>query len=310
LWGTTVPVANLFALAKAARLVKETRSDLIHAQTQEASVFGARLASVSRLPYVVSVHTFGAPRRLAVPHGAKVVAVSQALREYLVNEMGVPKEAISVVPNGVDAALYRIHPRPFSRADQIPVVGSIGRLEEVRGFESFIRAARMVVDAGCSVEFLIVGAGSDEIRLRNLVSVLGLGESMTFVTESSDYETRLLSLDVVVVCPVREGFGMVVLEAMACGRPVIASAVGGIYDIVKDGETGLLVQSRDARGTAEKIIALLRNPVEAERLGRNARAVVEEKFTVDEVVRQTEDVYSRAVEDGAAHRQSLTGGPG
>ena len=121
-------------------------------------------------------------------------------------------------------------------------------------------------------------------------------EQFTFVTESADYGRRIESMNVVVVCPLKEGFGMVALEAMACGKPVIASAVGGIYSLVKDGETGLLVPPKDPDGIAERIISLLRNAEEAERLGRGARAAVEENFTVDIVAEKTEAAYRKAIE--------------
>jgi glycosyltransferase involved in cell wall biosynthesis len=225
-----------------------------------------------------------------------VVAVSEALREFLVNESKVPKEKIDVVPNGLDLSAYKAAP-PFARPDQVPVVGSFGRLEPVRGFEYFIKAAKIVVDAGHKVEFLIVGAGSDEGRLRDLVFRLDMSKCVTFHSEPCDYSRRIDSMDIVVVCPLREGFGMVALEAMGCGRPVIASAVGGMYSLIKDGETGLLVPPKDPDGIAERIITLLRDKEEAERLGLRARALVEEKFTMEIVADKTEAVYRKVLED-------------
>jgi D-inositol-3-phosphate glycosyltransferase len=104
-------------------------------------------------------------------------------------------------------------------------------------------------------------------------------------------------MDIVVACPVREGFGMVVLEAMGCGKPVIASAVGGIYNLVQDGETGLLVPPKDPDSIAERIITLLRDTEKAEQLGREARAAVEENFTMDMVAAHTEAVYRNLLEE-------------
>lgn len=294
-WAMSMPFLSMLSLRSAAWSVNHYKADLVHIQCREVSSFGLRLARLCGLPAVITVHTFDSPRRLRVPARATVVAVSEPLRQFLVNESKVPKEKINVVPNGLDLSAYRVS-KPFAREDQVPVVGSFGRLEPVRGFEYFIKAAKIVSDAGHKVEFLIVGAGSDETRLRNLVARLGVSGCVTFRSEPSDYSKRIDSMDIVVVCPVKEGFGMVALEAMGCGRPVIAAAVGGIYNLIKDGETGLLVPPRDPDSIAERIIALLRDRDEAERLGRRARAMVEEKFTMESVGEKTEAIYRKVLE--------------
>ena len=292
----SMPVLNLFALRSAARSARSMGSQIIHIQSREASRFGIRLASLCRLPCIVTIHRFESSKKLASSKKTKILAVSQALREFLVNESRVSKERINVVPNGVDLSEYR-STKPFARKGQVPVVGSLGRLSPVRGFEHFVKAARTVLDAGHQVEFLIIGTGSDEKKLREFVSMLNLREHFTFVTESHDYNRRIESMDVVVVCPMKEGFGMVALEAMACGKPVIASAVGGIYSLVKDGETGLLVPPKDPDSIAERIISLLRDTEMAERLGRDARDAVEKKFTMDIVAEKTEAAYRKAIEE-------------
>lgn len=291
----SMPVFNVFTLRAAAASVRSAGSRIIHVQSREAAAFGIRLASACRLPCVVTMHRFESSKRLAASKGTRILAVSEALREFLVNESKVSKERIDVVPNGVDLSEYKTA-GPFAKPGQVPVVGSLGGLEPVRGVEYFVKAARTVVDTNHPVEFLAVGAGSEEKRLRELVSMLDLKEHFTFVTESADYNRRIESMDIVVVCPIREGFGMVALEAMACGRPVIASAVGGIYSLVKDGETGLLVPPKDPDGIAERIISLLGDTEEAERLGRGARAAVEENFTMDIVAEKTEMIYRRTIE--------------
>jgi len=294
-WTMSMPFLNVLSLRSAAWSVRHYKANLIHVQSREAASFGLRLARLCGLPAVLTVHTFDSPRRLRVSPRTRVVAVSEPLRQFLVNESKVPKEMIDVVPNGLDLAAYRAS-KPFEREGQVPVVGSFGRLEPVRGFEYFIKAAKIVADAGYKVEFLIVGAGSDESRLRGLVGRLGVSGCVTFRSEPSDYRTRIDSMDIVVTCPVKEGFGMVALEAMGCGRPVIASAVGGIYNLIKDGETGLLVPPRDPDSIAERIIALLRDREEAERLGMRARALVEEKFTMETVGEKIEAVYRKVRE--------------
>jgi glycosyltransferase involved in cell wall biosynthesis len=294
-WAMSMPLLNVLSLRSAAWSVRHYKANLIHVQSREVASFGLRLARLCGLPAVLTVHTFDSPRRLRVPARARVVAVSEPLRQFLVNESKVPKEMIEVVPNGLDLDAYRAS-KPFAKEGQVPVVGSFGRLEPVRGFEYFIKAAKIVADAGYKVEFLIVGAGSDESRLRGLVGRLGVSGCVTFRSEPSDYRVRIDSMDIVVTCPVKEGFGMVALEAMGCGRPVIASAVGGIYNLIKDGETGLLVPPRDPDSIAERIIALLRDREEAERLGMRARALVEEKFTMETVGEKIEAVYRKVRE--------------
>ncbi|MCH7910265.1 MAG: glycosyltransferase family 4 protein, partial [Candidatus Hydrogenedentes bacterium] len=223
-----------------------------------------------------------------------MVAVSNALREFLVNETKVPKDRIDVVPNGIDPEDY-CSDGVLTRSNQVPVIGSVGRLEPVRGFEFFIKAARTVMNAGHAAEFVIVGSGKDEKRLRGLVSAMGIRERFTFAAESADYRDRIRSMDVVVICPLQEGFGMTTLEAMACGKPIIASAVGGIYSMIKDGETGLLVSPKDPDDIAEKIISLLLDPDMARTLGDNARASAKEHFTMEVVAEKMEEIYRRTM---------------
>ncbi len=289
-----LPVLNLFALRAAAKSVRAAGSKIIHVQSPEAAVFGSGLAALCGLPCVVTAHRFDSPKRIAALRNVHIVAVSDALREFLVNETKVPKDRIDVIPNGIDPEDY-CSDGVLNRSDQVPVIGSVGRLEPIRGFEFFIKAARTVMNAGHAAEFVIVGSGRDEKRLREFVSAMGIGERFTFAVESADYRDRIRSMDVVVICPLKEGFGMTTLEAMACGKPVIASAVGGIYSMIKDGETGLLVPPKDPDDIAEKIMSLLLDPDRARQLGDNARASAKEHFTMEVVAEKMEEVYRRTM---------------
>ncbi|MBI4575187.1 MAG: glycosyltransferase family 4 protein [Planctomycetes bacterium] len=277
----------------------EGRPSLVHAQGLGVLALAESIAARSLAPLVVTVHDYpGGPRRVALsPSTRAVITVSEDLRQDLVNRGGVPKGWIRVIPDGVDREAF---PLPLARTlpeGGLPVVGVLGRLEPVRGHRFFLDAAAELTQRGVEALYLIAGQGSEAGTLRAQAARLGLERRVTFVGHVTDSREVLGALDVAVVPSTREGFGQILLETMAAGVPVAASGVGGILDLIKDEETGLVVPPRDPGALADAVARLLAEPDLAARMAQRARALVLERYEAKPAVEATLALY-RAVRDG------------
>jgi glycosyltransferase involved in cell wall biosynthesis len=234
---------------------------------------------------------------------ARVVATcSDEVRELA--RMSVPRERVTVVPCGVDVAQFT--PGPALRAPGGPPrLLVVGRLVERKGVDDVIRAmprlpgVELVVAGGPPAEGLPVDP--EAVRLQRTAEESGVQERVRLLGQISRAEMPALmrSADVVVAVPWYEPFGIVPLEAMACGRPVVASAVGGLTDTVVDGVTGLLVPPRDPRRLASVVRDLLASPRLRTRLGRAGLARARAHYTWQQVAARTETVYEEVRHEAA-----------
>jgi len=190
----------------------------------------------------------------------------------------IPGGAVRVVYNGTDVdefagAVPFPHPRPY--------IFSAGRLVETKGMRVLVEALAVLRARGVDRDLIIAGAGPEEAALRALVERLGLGERVHF--DGPVGRARLASLyhgcAVFALAPLAEGFGIVSLEAMACARPVVATRVGGIPEVVQDGETGLLARPADPADLADRLAVVLSDPARAAEMGRRGRERVATLFT-------------------------------
>lgn len=217
----------------------------------------------------------------------RFVAVSNAVAEGL-EASGVDPTRITVVPNGVDAdALAAEAATGDSQIRQRgsgPHVTYLGRLEPVKGCEYFIRAAALLRQTHPTARFLVAGAGSLEGDLRVLALALGVADRLDFLGYVESAAALLAASDIVVIPSLSESFGLTAAEALALGVPVVATAVGGLPDVVVDGETGLLVPAADAAAGAVAVARLLDDPEFARRLGEAGQLRVRERFGTDRMV--------------------------
>ena len=144
-------------------------------------------------------------------------------------------------------------------------------------------------------EFLIAGAGPEESNLRKQVRELGIVAHVTFVPDLMDLHQSLSAMDIFILPSLKQGLGTIMLEAMARARPVIATSAGGVYSVVTDGRTGLLVPPRDSAALARRIGELLDDPLKARQIGRAARDMVRREFPISRMVEQTAWLYRTIV---------------
>lgn len=277
------------------RDVKQNPPHLLHIQSRGMLGLGTWLARRLRTPFLLTVHdTLSGRERLTVDRiwCKQVIAVSEAVREGLESRSDIPPELISVIHSGVEVSV-ETEGLPVLDPGHVPVVGTAGPLEAVKGLPFFLGAAHQVLESHPEVEFLVSGAGPEEHNLRRMARELGLSERVTFVPNMRDFSAPLQAMDVFVLPSLQQGLGTIMLQAMALGKPVIATGVGGVYSVVADNETALMVPPSDSERLAAAINRFLDDPALARRIGAAGQRVVQDEFGVEKMVARTIEVYER-----------------
>ena len=176
----------------------------------------------------------------------------------------------------------------------------IARLTEEKDHQTFLRAAALIAAQLPGTRFLIVGEDPDpaQIRQRELAQLardLGLEEQVVFAGQRQDVPEVVAALDLLIHCARQEGFGRVLVEAMASGRALVATAVGGIPEVVVDGETGILVPPQDPEAVARAAVELLRNPERRTTMGLAGQRRVRECFSLEAHVAQVQELYEEVL---------------
>ena len=288
--------------------LRDKRIDILHSQTRVTSVLAYWLSRKTGVPFISTAHGFFKPRweRLRFPcWGDLVIAISEAVKEHLIADFKVVPDKIRLVRNGIDLEKSKIKESlPAGRQEKSkielkrifglkegPVVGIIARLSEVKGHIYLIQAMKKVIAQIPEVQLLSVGDGAIKKELENLARGLGILERINFVPAVADAREALSAMDVFVMPSLQEGLGLSIMEAMLSGLAVIASSVGGIPSLIKDGQTGILVEPKDVEALAKAIISLLRDNKKVSELGKNARELIVKEFSLERMIQETEEVY-------------------
>jgi glycosyltransferase involved in cell wall biosynthesis len=297
------PLIGRIVLQMLKRELAADPPDLIHIQSRKVVSQGAWIAARLNCPFVMTLHDYLQPgEKLAFDRtwGRKIMAVSESVRSEILRHTGLPPEMTTVIHPGVDppgqcTALQVLDP------GHVPVVGTAGPLEAVKGVHFFLGAAQKVLAQRSDVEFLVAGAGPEEHNLRRLARDLGISGSVTFIPNLFDFSRSLTAMDIFCLPSLKQGLGTTMLEAMALGRPVIATGVGGVYSVVHDNRTGLVVPPGDSTSLANRILELLNDPVRARAIGEAARQKVRKRFRVETMVQKTVAVYRDVLAQARAH---------
>jgi len=286
--------------------LQENPPDLIHIQSRAVIKLGSWIARRLQRPFVVTIHDFPPTgRRLKLDHefGRRVIAVSSSVREAVAEGYGLAADEITVIHSGVETDRRETGP-PVLDPGHVPVIGTAGPLESVKGLPYFLAAARKVIAVRDDVEFLIAGGGPEEDNLRRLARELKVDRHVTFAPNLRDFGQSLAAVDIFCLPSLQQGLGTIMLEAMAMGKPVIASAVGGIHSVIKDGRNGFLVPPSQSGPIAERILELLADPVQARAIGEAGRNYVAREFPVEAMVEATAELYHQVVKAWTNSRQA------
>ena len=303
----------LRGVVRAARLVRAARTDIVHGYQWRPALVGAMAGWFGGARLVVaskrSLTGGDRPARLAWRLIAglvdTVVANADALRREA--EADGVRARWAVIPTGVDVERLRGGPEPAAAKAALgldprrPVVGTIGRLEERKGHADFLVATRAMLGLanGLAPQALIVGDGPLRARLERQVADLGLGETVRFTGAVADVRTALAAMDVFVLPSRAEGMSNALLEAMAAGRPVVATAVGGTLEAVDAERTGILVPPGDPAALAGAAVGLLADPARAAAVAGAAARQVAERFGARQMVARLERLYAERLEAAA-----------
>lgn len=312
----TLPLRNSLDVASAfqlARHLRRHRIEILHAHMARdylPAVLAARWARGVQL--VLTRHVLfplGKFHRATLAHAARVIAVSEGVARALCDQRLLPARKITIIPNGIDLRRFDMGPpraacrqewrRRLNLRGRL-VVGMVGEISPVKGQEDFLQAAALIVERHPEVDFVIAGedasrTGERRARIERLIDQLGLA-GRVHLTGWLDQTGPLLSaLDVFVSAARSESFGLAMVEAMACGAPVVATRTAGACEIIDDGVTGVLVPIGDVRGLAQAIGELLEDPQRRAHLRERARAEIVNRFSLEKMVDATERLYSEVL---------------
>jgi glycosyltransferase involved in cell wall biosynthesis len=284
---------------QAARIVRRLQPDVIQAHDPHAltasllalrGAAGRRLVATRRVDFVPR----GPWARWKYRRAARVIAVSGAIRDILA-AAGIEAARLRLVYEGVPDRSPRAGGSDALRALGVPsgapVVGNIAALVDHKDHATLLRAAALVQSTRPDVRFVIVGDGERRPALAALTRSLGLETTVIFAGFRDDVDALLPAFDVFCLSSHLEGLGTIVLDAMAFGRPVVATAAGGIRESVVDGVTGCLVPVRDPQALAAALLTLIADPERASAFGRAGRQRFEERFRAERMVSETLAVY-------------------
>jgi len=293
---------NLFtiltSIPKLAKILEEEKVDIVHARSRIPALIAFFACRRRPTNFLTTCHGYYSQNTFSrvMGWGRRVIVASSAIARHMIEDFGVPRERIRFIPRGVDLREFKYRKFPEKRED-VFTIGVIGRLTPIKGHKYFLEALARMIRTFPKVRALIVGEASPgkekyEEELKVLTRRLSLDRYVEFIGRQDDVPKVLSRLDVLVMPSVtQEAFGRVLIEAQASGVPTIATRVGGVIDIIKDGVNGILVEPKDSSSLASAIIRLLEEPALAERLALAARKNVEEDFSLEHMAEETIKVY-------------------
>ena len=311
------PVADLVAVARLYRILRKARPAVVHTHSAKAGFLGRVAARMAHVPLIVhTLHTFpfemevGRVRqelylnleRFAARLADRVVCVTPAQKRVALDRALASPEKLLVVPNGVDADLFGCCATDMTdlrwelgAGPESQLVGCIARFAAQKGQRYLVLAAARVLREFPSARFVFVGDGAMRADVERLAQATGVRGSIRFCGSRADVGGLYHALDVVVLPSLWEGLPYTLLEAMSAGRPVLATAVGGMPDAIEDGRTGLLVPPGDADALAARLLQLLRDRTLCARLGVGAQGVVRQRYGIQRMIETIESVYEGRV---------------
>ncbi|MEN6372113.1 MAG: glycosyltransferase family 4 protein [Armatimonadota bacterium] len=285
--------------------VRREKPDIIHCHGYKAVLPGIICSKLFGTGLVITGHNLfpaNAPKpakiliKFAGRASNRMIAVSPSLKASLV-AAGVEDQKIKVIPNGIDLSGYgNVERDAKNTVDELgidaasEVILTVARLTAVKGIETLVRAVPIIAERHPNVKVLIAGDGPDRQTLAELAERAADGR-VVFLGHRRDVPQLLAAADVVAIPSLSEGHPLILIEAMASKKPVVASSVGGLADTLRDGDTGVLVPPADPKALAEGIVSVLDSPDLVSRLSQSARRYAEEEFSVEKMIADTKEVY-------------------
>lgn len=288
-----------------AKLCRSKKTDIVHTHDGTANLygaFGAKFAGVKKIYNTehgrICYDTWRKKsfNKILARFNTKMVCVSQKIKSDLI-VMGVPEQKLLVIPNGIDLELYKatfdsnIKRTSLGLKPGNFVICSVGRLSIEKNHLLLIEAAKNIILRIPETKILIVGDGPLRIILEAKIKELNLHDYVFLLGTRNDIPEILAASDCFVSTSNFESFGLAILEAMAAGVPVVATAVGGVPELVKPEITGTLVQPVNPVSISEAVCGIRNNPAFAKTTSLNAKKMVDEKYSIETMIRSYENLY-------------------
>jgi glycosyltransferase involved in cell wall biosynthesis len=301
---------DLSVIAALTRTIREHRIALVHAHEFYMSTVGAVVAHLTHTPLVLTVHgrNYYPERRrrrviyrMAATRAAKVVAVSRDLQQYFCRTTGVRPDQVDVIYNGVGVGRFDERSRdagllaPFGIPANAPILGTVGNLYPVKGQIFLIRAARAVLDRVPDLHVIILGRGELHDALNAEAAALGIQDRIHLLGYRDDASRWFGVMTVFALPSLSEGLPLSLLEAMAAGLPAVVTSVGGMPEVVQEGQTGFIVPPRDTEALSARLTVLLKDPPLANKMGLAGRRLVEARFSLNRMAEDYRDLYARTL---------------
>ena len=308
---------NWFAILwKLVKHFREHQFMVVHAHKPKDNFLGGVACKLAGVPYFVrTIHGSWEPfsgfehfkikiyehiDRLAnryLVHA--VIAVTMKIQSLLAK--GCPSEKVVCIHNGIDVERLMVSRgrqgvrRDLDISERTVLLGAVGRLTAVKGHIHLLEAMRILVSKQIDTHLVILGDGPLRKQLEGMVAEYKIQKNVDFVGHQSTVSDFIEAMDIFVLPSLHEGIPMVLLEAMALSRPIVASKTGGVPEVIQHGENGLLVEPGNPEAIAEAIETLIRQVANADQLGRNGRIRVTQNFTANIMAEKTADLYRRLV---------------
>jgi glycosyltransferase involved in cell wall biosynthesis len=296
-----------------ARNVREQGIALIHSHEFLMNTYGTAVAMAPRRPNIATVHGKGyyidkwrrrAAYRFISRCSFRIVAVSESLKEFLIQKVRLDSKDISIICNGVD--LKRFLPGDEGNSSSLKtelglngvVIGAVGNLYPVKGHIHLVRAARRILEEAGNAYFVLVGKTTDYSNtLREEVDRLGMTDRFRFLGFRTDIPRIMQMLDIFVLPSNEETFSIAILEAMAASKPVVATRCGGPDGIITDGKNGFLVEPGNPEQIAARVLELIRNPSLCSAFAEEGLKLARDKYTIDAMYRHYWNLYDEALSE-------------
>ena len=286
-------------------LLKEVKPDILHTYLLHSNVLGRIVGRLTGVPRIIgSERTIGQARywgrlltKLTNPLTDAVEVNSQTGAIAIEDNLGVPREKIELVRPGVNLGEYS---KPTDGAEIRTDLGLnqdqhlalyVGRLRPVKGVEFGLRAFALAKDKRPNLYMALAGEGEQLYNLQNLVDALGINNHVKFLGVRNDLPDLLAAADSILMPSLNEGFPRTAIEAMAAGKPIVATRVGGTPEAIIDGKTGILVPAKDIRAMAKALISLIDDPLLRDRLGVAGAKLARENYSIDDYVSRLDELY-------------------
>lgn len=298
--------ADWRAVRQIEECIQQDAVDLVHTHGYKADLYGYLAAWRCHKPVVATCHNwvggtaalgiYNHLDRIALKKFNALAAVSDTVAQRLL-AFGVPAEKIKTIANGINVTAFEhAEPLPLFKAQGGTVVlGMVARLDLQKGFDYLLQAARELCKTFQGLKIIIAGEGPDRSAIEAMIHQYGLQSKVILAGQQSNMPAVYAAMDIFVLPSLNEGLPMTVLEAMAASKPVIATRVGAIPSVIKDGESGLLVDPKDSEGLRNAIAMLLNDPELRRRLGDQAHAWVSRNYTAGAMAVKYREMYEEVL---------------